>query len=93
MSVEDVILRSTWNPAKEIKREELGNLAVGAPADVAVLKLEKGSFGFGDIYNARLKGTSKLICELTLKNGTVVYDLNATSGADWETLGPNYRRQ
>ncbi|HEX4948684.1 MAG TPA: amidohydrolase/deacetylase family metallohydrolase, partial [Blastocatellia bacterium] len=24
MSVEDVILRSTWNPAREIKREELG---------------------------------------------------------------------
>jgi dihydroorotase len=35
-------LRSTWNPAKEIKLEHLGHLTVGAPADVAVLRLEKG---------------------------------------------------
>ena len=33
--------------------EELGNLSVGAPADVAVLRLEKGNFGFVDMYGAR----------------------------------------
>jgi dihydroorotase len=48
MPLEDVIVRSTWNPAKEIKLEQLGNLSVGAPADVAVLRLEKGKFGFLD---------------------------------------------
>ena len=35
MSLDEVVLRSTWHPAREIKREELGNLPVGAPADVA----------------------------------------------------------
>ena len=30
MPLEDVIVRSTWNPAKEIKLEQLGNLSVGA---------------------------------------------------------------
>ena len=48
MSLDEVILRSTWNPAKEIQHEELGNLSVGSPADVAVLRLEKGKFGFVD---------------------------------------------
>ena len=65
MSVDDVIRRSTWNPAREIQHEELGNLSVGAPADVAVLSLETGKFGFTDMYGARLQATQKLICEVT----------------------------
>jgi len=32
LSLEDVIARSTWNPARAIQREDLGNLSVGAPA-------------------------------------------------------------
>ncbi len=90
LSLDDVILRSTWNPAKEIKHEELGNLSVGAPADVSVLRLENGDFGFTDMYGARLKGKQKLICELTLRNGKVVYDLNGITRPDWTTLPPNY---
>src|SRR6185369_11509391 len=31
MSLDQVILRSSWNPAKEIQREDLGNLSVGSP--------------------------------------------------------------
>ena len=65
LSVDDVILRSTWNPAREIHHEELGNLSVGSPADVTVLRLETGRFGFTDMYGARLDGTRKLTCELT----------------------------
>jgi dihydroorotase len=74
MPLKDVIVRSTWNPAKEIKLEQLGNLSVGAPADVAVLRLEKGKFGFLDQRGGRLDGTQKLGCELTLRDGAVVYD-------------------
>src|SRR4029450_6795198 len=44
MSLDQVILRSTWNPAKEVQREDLGNLSVGSPADVAVFRVEKGRF-------------------------------------------------
>jgi len=90
LSLDDVILRSTWNPAHEIQREELGNLSVGSPADVAVLRLENGNFGFTDIYGARLRGTQKLFCELTLRNGKVVYDLNGIMRPDWNTLPKNY---
>lgn len=93
MSVDDVIRRSTWNPAREIHREQLGNLSVGSPADVAILRLENGAFGFADMYGGRLKGDKRLICELTLRGGKVVYDLNAISREDWTTLPPNYRYQ
>jgi dihydroorotase len=86
MSLDDVILRSTWNPAREIKREELGNLSTGAIADIAVLRLEKGNFGFIDIKGGRLRGSQKLVCELTLLDGKVVYDLNGISCPDWDQL-------
>jgi len=87
MSLDEVILRSTWHPAREIKREEFGNLSVGAPADVAVLRVEKGDFGFTDVYGARMKGTQKLSCEMTVHDGLVVYDLNGISREDWNKLG------
>lgn len=90
MSLDDVIARSTWNPAKEIQREELGNLSVDAPADVSVLRVENGKFGFTDMYGARLMGTQKLTCELTVRNGKVVYDLNGITRPDWDTLPKNY---
>jgi len=85
-----VIGRSTWNPAKEIHHEELGNLSVGSPADVAVLRLETGHFGFTDMYGARLDGTRKLSCELTIRDGKIVYDLNGISRPEWTTLPPGY---
>jgi len=92
LPLDDVVRRSTWNPAREIKREELGHLSVGAPADIAVLRLETGSFGFVDMYGARLRGTQKLTCELTLRDGKVVYDLNGMTRPDWNTLPRDYRQ-
>lgn len=43
MSAEKIILRSTWNPAHEMQHEELGQLPIGAPADVSVLRMGKGN--------------------------------------------------
>ncbi|MSV27332.1 MAG: amidohydrolase/deacetylase family metallohydrolase [Bryobacterales bacterium] len=93
MTLNDVIVRSTWNPAREIKREELGNLSVGAEADVAVLRVLKGSFGFTDVRGARLRGTQKLDCELTLRSGKVVWDLNGMTREDWDKLPKGYSFQ
>lgn len=91
LTLDEVIVRSTWNPAKEIHHEELGNLSVGAPADVTVLRVENGKFGFTDMYGARMNGNQKLTCELTVHNGKVVYDLNGISRPDWTTLPAGYR--
>jgi dihydroorotase len=78
--LEKVIEMSTWNPAKEIKRTELGHLSVGAPADVAVLGMRTGQFGFSDSGLARREGKHRLECELTLRDGQVVWDLNDRAG-------------
>jgi dihydroorotase len=91
LSLDQVIARATSNPAKEIGHDELGQLGVGAPADVAVLRLEKGSFGFIDSFGARLAGTQKLSCELTIRDGKVVYDTNGLARPDWKTLPKDYR--
>ena len=80
LPLQDVILRSTWNPAQEIKREELGNLSVGSVADIAIFTLKKGNFGFIDSHNYLLKGTQKLETELTIRSGKIVYDLNGLGG-------------
>jgi dihydroorotase len=88
MSLDEVILRSTWNPAKEIQHEELGNLSVGSPADVAVLRLENGKYGFLDQYGGRLDGTQRLAAEMTLRDGAVVYDLNGLGAVPWEKVPP-----
>jgi dihydroorotase len=92
LPLEDVILRSTWNPAREIRHEELGNLSVGAVADVCVLRLEKGDCGFVDGYGARLRGTRRLACELTLRDGKVAFDLNGITRTDWDRLPRDYQQ-
>jgi dihydroorotase len=83
VSVQDVVARATWHPAREIHREEFGHLTVGAVADVAVLRMVEGDFGFVDSGRTRLRGTKKLICELTLKGGRTVWDLNGLTSDDW----------
>ena len=87
VALDDVILRSTWNPAREIHREELGHLSVGAVADVSVLRLEKGEFGFVDVFGARMKGSQKLAAELTIRDGLVMWDRNGITRPDWDQLG------
>jgi dihydroorotase len=87
MSLKDLVFRSTWNPAREIKRTDLGHLSVGAPADIAVSRIEKGNFGFVDVYKARMYRTQRLVCEMTLRNGRVVYELNGIARESWDRLG------
>jgi len=76
MKLSDVIAASTWQPAKIIKREELGNLSVGAEADVAILGLREGNFGFFDYTGFKVTGKQNLACEMTIRAGEIVYDLN-----------------
>jgi dihydroorotase len=76
MDLKDVIAASTWHPAVEIKHEELGNLSVGAVADIAVLNLRKGKFGFWDRNGYKIKGDQRFECAVTIRAGNIVYDLN-----------------
>jgi dihydroorotase len=83
-TVPQVFQEMTEAPAHEILHDELGNLSVGAPADVAVFSVERGKFGFIDMYNRRKDGDRKLVCQLTVRAGKVVYDLNGISSDPWD---------
>jgi dihydroorotase len=76
MDLPAIIKASTWTPAKVIKREELGNLSVGSGADIAIIGIREGNFGFFDILGFRVEGKKKFECQITVRNGKVVYDLN-----------------
>ena len=91
LTLEDVIARSTWNAARAVRHEELGQLSVGAPADVTVLNVLPGRFGFVDSFGGRLQGERKLVCELTLRDGRIVYDLEGLARPAWDTLPRGYR--
>jgi dihydroorotase len=85
-SLADVIAMSTWNPAKQIKRPELGHLDVGADADIAVLRVDKGQFGFIDSAGAAYPGNQRIVTELTLRSGRVVWDLNGRASESWKSF-------
>jgi len=86
----EVIRESTLNPAVNIKHPELGHLSVGAVADIAVLNLMSGKFGYADASNGRVEGNQRLFCEMTLKDGKVVWDWNARAATDYRKLGDRY---
>lgn len=79
MPLKEVLLRGSWKPAQAIKREDLGHLSVGGEADIVILSLKRGEFGFVDASNTRITGDQKLEAELTLRAGKVVWDLNGIS--------------
>ena len=84
MSVQDVVLRTTWNPANVINRKDLGHLSSGAVADIAVFKVREGEFGFQDGAGRKLNGTKRIENELTLRAGRIVWNLNGLGAAMWD---------
>lgn len=88
MPLKDVIRANTAKAADAIDKAELGHLGVGAEADIAVLNLRRGSFGFVDSGGGKATGDQKLECELTVKAGQVVWDLNGISHTPWAEM-PN----
>ncbi len=86
MTLEQVVRASTWNPAVEIGRPDLGNLSVGTEADVTVLKMDTGNFGFLDSALARREGKNFLSAQMTVRKGVVVWDVGGRASKDWKTF-------
>lgn len=84
MTINDIIQRATWNAAQSIKHEELGTLSEGAVADIAVISILNGNFGFIDAGGNKITGTQKLESELTVRAGKIVWDLNGLSAASFK---------
>ena len=76
MDLKSVINTSTWKPAQIINRKELGSLSVGSEADIAIMNIRKGKFGLFDYTGYKIQTDKKLECEMTIRAGKIVYDLN-----------------
>ena len=86
----DVIRRSTLNPASEIHRSELGTLSIGKDADIAVLDLMHGHFGYVDCGVAKMDANAQLIARMTIRAGRILYDPSGLSMVQWEKARPQY---
>ena len=86
----DLIRRSTVNPAREIRRPELGTLSVGKEADIAVFELQRGKFGYIDCGYAKMVGDLKLVPRMTVRAGRILFDPTGLSMVQWEQARPQY---
>ena len=92
MELQDVVKASTWNPATEIKRQDLGHLSPGAEADVAILNVRSGKFGMFDYKGYKIETDKKLECEMTIRGGKIVYDLNGIADPVYPPRAPGPQR-
>jgi len=70
MPLDQVIARATLNASRVFDVfHDRGTLNVGAPADVAVLELRRGSFEFLDNYGGKRTGKQRLFPSATVLNG------------------------
>lgn len=88
--LDEIIRRSTVNPAHEIRRPELGTLSVGKEADIAVLEVLNGKFSYVDCGFARMDGMLKLMARMTMRAGRILYDPSGLSMVEWENARPQY---
>ena len=91
LSLEDVIARSTWNPARRSSARTSGTSRSARRPTWRCCACRPGKFGFVDSFGGRLRADKKLVCELTLRDGRILYDLNGLARPDWETLPKGYR--
>ena len=90
MPLANVVRACTSAPADQIGRPDLGRLAVGTVADVAVLRLDTGDYRFRDVHGGAVSGAQRLAAELTLKDGEVVWDWNSRTGTDYRQMETAY---
>src|SRR5438309_584740 len=90
VSLSDLIRRATANPAHEIHRPELGTLSVGREADIAVLEELRGHFGYIDCGYGQMEGTLRIVAQMTICGGRILYDPSGLSMVQWEKARPQY---
>jgi len=70
LPLDDVLAMTTVAPAAALGRSgEMGRLAVGAAADIAVLRLDEGRFPFVDSIGTIIEGRQRLAPVATFKRG------------------------
>jgi dihydroorotase len=85
MPLKDVVARVTSHPARVIRRPALGQLGVGAVADICVFEVQEGAFGYLDVRGLRMDGSRRIQNLLTVRAGRIVWDLNGMAAPDWKS--------
>ncbi len=88
--LKEVIRESTTNAATEVGHPELGQIAVGSVADIAVLRVAEGHFGYADLAGGRVDGSERITPEMTIRAGKVEFDLNARTAVPWKGANLKY---
>jgi len=83
LSIDDAIARATTRPANAIGRPDLGTLRVGAPADLALFRLEEGEHVFYDCDMRSQWGALRLVNTATYIGGTLLPRLPQRPPAPW----------
>ncbi len=92
MSLPDVIDRATRRPALAIGKPELGTLQPGAPADVALFRLEEADVTFYDVEMNPRAGNRRLVCTMTMIDGQLLPQRAERAPAIWAILPEHQRR-
>jgi dihydroorotase len=74
MPLEEAIASVTSIPARVMGRSDLGHLAPGVVADIAVFELEEGEFEFRDCHRDVRIFPRRLVCDTTIRAGKVWYE-------------------
>jgi dihydroorotase len=61
MPLVDVIRSATENPAKALRRPDLGAFKTGCAGDASILKLESGTFDYMDSTGETVRGPTRLV--------------------------------
>jgi len=93
MTMQQVVEASTWHPAHQIKRTDLGHLSVGGTADISVLAVQNGDFGFVDVLGAKMMGKQNITADMTMKGGVFYWDLNGRIAESSDKLDKRYGPQ
>lgn len=92
MSLPEVIDRATRRPAVAVGRPDLGTLGVGAPADIAIFRIEEGAYTFYDVAMEARPGRQRLVCTATLVAGQELPRAAERPPAPWAALPEHQRR-
>jgi dihydroorotase len=91
MTLEQVVERATTKPAAAMRRPDLGTLAVGSPADIAVFRLETGDVTFQDIHMNERRGDRLLVNTLTMVEGEALPVVEEPPLQPWAVLPESQR--
>ncbi len=86
MSLPDVIERATGRAAAAMRRPDLGTIAPGSVADVALFRVEEGHYTFYDVHMSPRQGTQLLVNTLTMIDGEELPRLPERERMVWATL-------